>query len=152
MTLTAEKNPVRQSIVFIFGSYLNSYLEKQFQFEMETSLTRQHEEKMELLGNFYILKNRIEVNRFLGKHKELFGVLFETYMQIKNIFGENIVELSLKLENDPEEDYEGLFVTINTNLSPEEALDLLERFDDEWFLDRVSGEISSIFTVTVRAL
>ena len=104
------------------------------------------------LKQFYSFKNRMEISEFLSVHKELYEVLIETHGQITRIFKDNINELYLKLENDPEEDFEALFVIIKTNLSPSAALALLNRLDEEWFLDHVSGEIASIFTITVELM
>ncbi len=106
--------------------------------------------EIELLEVFYPFANPNEVRDFLWANKYLIKVLFEAHKQIKRVFGGNIVEVCLEWDRDPEEDFEGLFVIVKTSLSPEESLDLLDRFDEEWFLDNVSGEIGSMFTVTVR--
>jgi len=105
---------------------------------------------IELLESIYTFSTSNDVKRFLLSHDFLIDALFEAYRQIKSLFGENVVEVSLEYDRDPEEDFEGLFVVVKTNLSPEESLDLLDKFDEKWFLDNVSGEIGSIFTVTVR--
>lgn len=123
---------------------------RQFEEEYEYSLILKTIKDIELLENLYTFSNSIDVKRFLLKNKCLINILFEAYKQIKRIFNQNIVEICLEYDRDPEEDFEGLFVIIKTNLSPEESLNLLERFDEEWFLDNVSEEIGSIFTVTVR--
>ena len=77
-------------------------------------------------------------------------ILFEAGEQIRRIFGE-VVNLSLELHHDPEEDFEGLFIIIKTNLSPEESLDLLDKFDEEWWLD-VDASISKKLEVTVEPI
>lgn len=118
--------------------------------ETETSVFLKPQKDIELLEGMYTFKNPVEVKKFLWTHKYLIEILFEANRQIKRVFQENIVEVCLECDRDPEEDFEGLFVIVKTNLSPEESLDLLDRFDEEWFLDNVSGEISSIFNVTVR--
>ncbi len=120
------------------------------QFEEEYSLILKTIKDIELLENLYTFSNSIDVKRFMLKNECLINILFEAYKQIKRIFNQNIVEICLEYNRDPEEDFEGLFVIVKTNLSPEESLNLLERFDEEWFLDNVSEEIGSIFTVTVR--
>jgi len=102
------------------------------------------------LERLYTIENPFEVKSFLAAHPNLKDYLFETREQIERFFGDSALEICLKHDSDPEEDYEGLFVIIKTHLSSEEALDLLDKFDDEWFLDYVPPEVSSIFTVKVR--
>jgi len=102
------------------------------------------------LEHLYTIENPIEVKSFLAAHHNLIDYLFVTNEQIERFFGDNALEISLKHDSDPEEDYEGLFVTVKTNLPPEESLDLLDRFDDEWFLECVPPEVGSILTVGVR--
>ena len=96
------------------------------------------------------MEYRKEVAKFLKKHRHLYSILREAKEQIISIFGGDAIGVCLEYDRYPEEDFEGLFVIVKTNLSPEESLNLLDRFDEEWFLDNVSGEIGSIFTVTVR--
>jgi hypothetical protein len=101
------------------------------------------------LERLYTIENPFEVKSFLAAHPNLKDYLFETHEQIERFFGNSALEICLKHDSDPEEDYEGLFVIVETHLSPEEALDLLDKFDDEWFLDHVPPEVSSILTVGV---
>ncbi len=109
-----------------------------------------HVAKIALLKQIYNFTNPAEAERFLLAHDELIPYLLESDKHLKRVFGENIVDVCLECVSDPEEDYEGLFVTVKTNLSPEESLDLLDKFDDEWFLDYVPSEAISILTVDVR--
>ncbi|GFP27741.1 hypothetical protein HKBW3S43_00562 [Candidatus Hakubella thermalkaliphila] len=62
-----------------------------------------------------------------------------------------VVNIHLELHRDPDEDFEELFVVIETNLSPELSLDLLDRFDEEWFLD-IADKTEGKLNVTVRPL
>lgn len=121
------------------------------QSEEELSVFVRPLKDIELLGRFYTFNNSIEVKRFLLVHDHLINPLFEAYKHIKEIFGLG-VDVYLEIHRDPEEDFEGLFVVVKTNLSPEKSLDLLDKFDEEWFLDNVSNEIGSIFSVTVRSV
>ena len=102
------------------------------------------------LERLYTIENPFAVKSFLAAHPNLKDYLFETHEQIERFFGDSALEISLKHDSDPEEDYEGLFVIVKTHLSSEEALDFLDKFDFEWFLDQVPPEIISILTVTVR--
>lgn len=118
--------------------------------EEELSVFLRPTKDIELLESIYTFSTPNDVKRFLLSHDFLINTLFEAHKQIKRVFKENIVEVYLEYSRDPEEDFEGLFVTVKTNLSPEKSLDLLDRFDEEWFLDNVPSEIGSIFTVTGR--
>ena len=118
--------------------------------EEDFSPPQEHVEETALLKRIYHFTNPAEAERFLLAHGELIPYLFEIDKQIKRVFGESIVDVCLEHASDPEEDYEGLFVIVKTHLSPEEALDLLDKFDDEWFLDYVPPEIGSILTVGVE--
>ena len=71
-------------------------------------------------------------------------------MKIK-AFGEHIIEILLEYDKDPNENFDGLFVTIKTDLSPAESIDLLEKFDEEWWLG-IDFKIRSKITIMVRAL
>jgi len=118
--------------------------------EGDFSSPQEHVEWIALLKRIYHFTNPAEAERFLLEHDELIPYLLEADKHIKRVFGENIVDVCLEHASDPEEDYEGLFVTVKTNLSPEESLDLSDKFDDEWFLDYVPPEVGSILTVGVR--
>ena len=120
-------------------------------FNKESSVFLRSIENIELLEHFYCFDNPDEIKRFLLIHDYLIDCLFKTYGKIKKIFGENAVELCLELNRDPEEDFEGLFIIIKTNLSPEKSLDLLDEFDEEYWLD-ISDEIGNILEVMVRPL
>ena len=119
----------------------------------ETSVSFKPQKDIELLEGIYTFKNPPEIRIFLWTHIEgLIETLFSTYNQIKRVFGENMIGLYLEYDRDHEEKFEGLFAVIETNLSPEESLNLLDKFDEEWFLDNVSNEVGSIFNVMVRPL
>ncbi|MBT9159486.1 MAG: hypothetical protein AAGB97_01715 [Dehalococcoidia bacterium] len=88
-----------------------------------------------------------EIISFIIEH-ELLAVLLEAFWQIRRVFGNDIV-LELELHHDHEEDFEGLFIIIKTNLSPEDSLNLLDRLDEEWWL-YVDDDISNILEIMVR--
>jgi len=92
-----------------------------------------------------------KIEKFLLTHDYIIEYLFKAYNQIKRIFEENIIEIILEYYRDPEEDYEGLFVSIKTNLSPESSLDLLEKFDEEWWL-KVDFKIRSVMNIMVNTI
>jgi hypothetical protein len=110
----------------------------------------QRQNDADFLSSLYAFNNDSEIRKFLQRHDQLNQHLVEAHQQIKKIFRENAVQVCLEYANDPEEDFEGLFAIVKTDLSPERALDLLDRLDDEWFLEHVSPEIGNWFAVKVR--
>jgi hypothetical protein len=112
----------------------------------------QRQNDADFLSSLYEFNNDSEIRKFLQRHDQLSEHLVEAHLQIKKNFRENAVQVCLEYVNDPEEDFEGLFVIVKTDLSPERSLDLLDRFDDEWFLDHVTNEIGNLFAITVRPL
>jgi hypothetical protein len=69
---------------------------------------------------------------------------------IRRLFGsETVIFLSLVV--DPEdEDFEELFISIVSDKPTDEALNLLDRFDEEWFVD-VLPQTKNLLNVTVEA-
>lgn len=114
------------------------------EFKQETSLSS----ILMNLEKFYILENTEEIVEFIGTHTFLVSMLFEAPKRIKNIFSESI-EMYLELHKDPEEDFEGLFIIIKTNLTPKVSLDLLDKFDEKWWLS-VDSNIRNLLEVMVR--
>lgn len=106
----------------------------------------------DFLSSLYAFNNDDEIRKFLQKHNELSSYLVEAHRQIKKIFQENALQVCLEYAHDHEEDFDGLFAIVKTDVSPERSLDLLDRLDDEWFLDHVSPEIGKWFAVKVRPL
>ena len=96
----------------------------------------------------YTFSNPDEVKRFVLMHDYFIGPLFEVRKHVEKVFGTG-VEVCLEVDRDPEEDFEGLSAIVKTNLSPESSLDLLDKFDEEWWLD-VDSEIRMTLTIMVR--
>jgi len=118
-------------------------------YKKETSVFLKKLNDINLLESLYIFKNPEEIKKFLLVYDYLIDYLFEAYHQIRGIFEENLIEICLEYDRDSEEDFEGLFVTIKTNLSPEPSLNLLEKLDEEWWL-KVDFKIRSVITIMVR--
>jgi hypothetical protein len=72
---------------------------------------------------------------FLQQNEFLIPLIIEALDQIEKIFG--YTETVLKLESDPEEDHQELFLYITTDLEPYDALKLLNELDDIWWLDNI---------------
>ena len=93
------------------------------------------ESKIEFLQEFYIFNDPIEIRKFLFSNDYLFDTLYEAHHELKRIFGESVINIHLEFQKDPDEMVEQLFVIVKTNRSPEESLSLLDKFDQEWWLD-----------------
>ena len=91
---------------------------------------------------------RKEIKNFLEKKKYLYPILKEMRDKIFSIFGKE-VRLCLELQRDPEEDFEKLFIIVKTNLSPNQSLDLLDKFDEECWLD-VDDKIRKALEVDIE--
>lgn len=104
------------------------------------------------LSQFYAFSDahsKAEVMQFIKDHLFLLNTLLEAPRHILSIFGRDVL-LYLELNRDHEEDFEGLFIIIKTNLSPEDSLNLLDRLDEKWWL-YVDDDISNILEIMVRS-
>jgi hypothetical protein len=99
---------------------------------------------IQTLEQKYTFRNRNEVIGFLENHPFLVSILIEAYEKIAKYFNE-YPQIVLKVIIDPEvPDDRQLVASIKTRLSPEEALEKLDSFDSEWWLqsiDRARGEL-----------
>ncbi len=110
--------------------------------ETNSKITYEVGQMAQIIDLLYTFRNRPEVEQFLQEHEFLLPLLVDAYPVIEKHFGPN-PEVVLEVVAEPEsvDDLE-LVAFIRTNLSPDQALDKLHRFDDEWFLgvlDRTQG-------------
>jgi len=88
-----------------------------------------------LIEQLYILRRRAEVIGFIKAYPFLAPLLLEAYGKIAEYFGPR-TDVVLEVVSDPEAaNHRELFILVRTGLTPSEALTLLERFDQEWWLD-----------------
>ena len=79
--------------------------------------------------------NDSNLAEFLGEHPDLFGLLHEARGKIREYFGSDAkVQLDLTADPDDRSSHE-LFVRIISKLRTKEALHILDRLDEEWWLD-----------------
>ena len=75
------------------------------------------ETKIKLLdAEYYILVNPQEIKEFLFAHEHLFDFLFEAKNRILEYFEHSVESIHLELQQDPEEDFEELFIIIRSYL------------------------------------
>lgn len=133
-------------VVSVPGSAaLSEPLEKELIWrESGASIVRFWDREVQMLEELYVFRKRMEVLRFLDVHPFLVLLLLEAYTKIGKHFGP-YPQVFLEVVSDPEAtDDRKLFAFIGTRLSPDEALDSLERFDEEWWLgtlDEAQGEL-----------
>ncbi|MBD2388103.1 hypothetical protein [Cylindrospermum sp. FACHB-282] len=91
------------------------------------------------ISQIYTIEDTFVVGRFLHKHSTLIDVLLEAHPQIRKYFP--LEKLRLKLYVDPESpQWEKLVLSIcATPESVDEALNKLDEFDQEWWIDASLG-------------
>ena len=76
------------------------------------------------------------VKEYILKNPNLAGLLLEAYSELSRFFGSNpTVKLAVTI--DPEEGFRELFAYVKTTAPVEDAIDKLDAFDAEWFLDNL---------------
>lgn len=103
---------------------------------------------LEQLVKTYTLVNGQQILKFLDRHPHLGQILLDATHAIHTLFGEQ-VQLKLEVHRDPEEDWEELFIVIQTPKQPAEALQLLDRLDEAW-LASAEQQASYLLNVTVE--
>jgi hypothetical protein len=101
------------------------------------------------LQRCYYFTNLEEIEKFLLKHDYLIEYLLQICDQVKRIFKKNLLEVDLEYDRDSEEDFEGLFVRIKTNLLPNLSLELLRKFD-QWWLG-INFKVRSVITIMTES-
>jgi hypothetical protein len=93
-----------------------------------------YEARIAKLGSIYTFRNSDEVIEFLINNK-IFSVLWEAWPVLQEFFGSDI-SVALEVVNDPETTHtKQLFGYISAmSLSPDEAFERLNAFDEAWFL------------------
>ncbi|HEY9848337.1 MAG TPA: hypothetical protein V6D28_02675 [Leptolyngbyaceae cyanobacterium] len=86
------------------------------------------------LQELYAFREPAKILHFLDKLPFLVPVLLEVPNKIGQYFRN--YQLFLEVVNDPEIiDYQQLFILISTNISTDEAMDKLDRLENDWWLN-----------------
>lgn len=95
-------------------------------------------------------REKTEVTTFVLRHEHVIEPLIEAHTHIRHVFGDD-VSVSLEIYRDPQEEFEGLFIIVKTDLSTDESVDesitLLNKFyDHEWWLsiDRATSRLVGV--------
>lgn len=107
-------------------------------------------EKIEAINKSFDLINSEEVNEYLMDNPFIVEVLLSGLKKINEIFG-NDIKIELEIIIDPEaiKKTSILFAYIITTLSPEIVLNLLDRFDAEWYIEQ-SNDVLEILNFSIK--
>jgi len=86
------------------------------------------------LESLFTFRERAKVMSFLERNFFLTPLLLQAHDKITEFFGSSRVALEVSTDHDDGNSQE-LWVRIETNSAPEDALSILTRFDEEWWLD-----------------
>lgn len=105
--------------------------------QIARSQTKTIGEKFDSVSQKYEITEAEGVKNFLSKNRPLILLLEEIPNKIYQYFGNN-ERLSLKISYEPDFPQSSeLWVYILTELSAKEALPILEKFDEEWWLENM---------------
>jgi hypothetical protein len=115
----------------VFDSIINDALTRASQGAQWDSLRT---DILSRLESAYVFRDEARVRLFLGKNAFLAPLLLQASSKIIDYFGASL-PIALDVSVDPENgEYQELWVRIQTHLAPEDALPVLTRFDEEWWL------------------
>lgn len=111
---------------------------------IDTASVSKKEPKSVALEKLYTYRRPKEVKEFLAAHPFLEPLLVEAYNKLDDYFGPQ-PDVVLEVVTDPEAiDDRELFAFIRTSLPSHEALEKLDQFDENWWLDagdQVDGKL-----------
>lgn len=96
-----------------------------------SSRVRAAEADQRMLERFYHLRDSTEILRFLSKEKPLFPYLLRMYPALWRHFGTRRIYLEVVADPEFEDERLGAFVAVD--YAADEALELLGKFDEEWW-------------------
>ena len=118
---------------------------------MTDLLQQKIDKNYKVLERISTFRRPAEVRRFLETHFFLFDLIPEALSRARRIFGPN-TKVELEVVKDPEGDNpEILFAYIVTSLPVNDALGLIDKLDDEWFLDQ-SDKVQDTFNLNLKIL
>jgi len=82
---------------------------------------------MTVFNNMYKLRKANEIRAFLSDNDYLIPLVSDAYSHLQKYFPGSTVFMEVERGD--------LLISVRTNLSPENAIKELDKFDDEWWLD-----------------
>lgn len=104
---------------------------------------------LQQLEHVYSFRNEKSIATFLQQHPHIIALLLDAYPYIEKHFGAQS-QVFLEACIDPELAQEQLLTSIVTTRSVDEALTLLDHFDDDWFLPHLD-HIENLITIQLEA-
>jgi hypothetical protein len=116
--------------------------------EGETSVTvRAAQADLDAIHESFVIRNASEVRRFIADRPELVSLIVEALSVIRDYFPESTAVLDLLA--DRESDRVGVEMSLQTSKTPNVALAMLERFDEDWWLANMT-RAHSLLTVSLE--
>lgn len=106
--------------------------------QIAKSRAKEQDERISSTIKNYNISNIDDVKKFIEKHTFLIALLAQIPERVSNFFG-SVQGLDLRLILDTE--FKGsseLSIRILTNLRAKDAMDILDKFDEEWWLDNIT--------------
>ncbi|MFC1544871.1 hypothetical protein ACFL4X_01765 [Gemmatimonadota bacterium] len=119
-------------------SLYHTPVESSFKFYISFLCTVSEKRSIDNIKQKFYVENELDVVSYLQDKEYLYDALDDLNEIIAETFGDKTDKLSIEYKKDPEENDEGLVVYIYPAVKPEEALELLDLFDEKWF--EVAGE------------
>lgn len=94
-----------------------------------------------MLRDYYNMGGEPDIRRCLEGNDNLVPLLYDIHKRMQKYFPNSPLSMRV-LQND-------LIVSVGTTFNPEEAMDRLDRFDDDWWLDK-SLALDSSTSIYVR--
>ena len=140
----------RASVENIFRTILKGH--QYMHYEVSTISTRGRDElknraAIAMLEREYHFVGRV-VQEYVLRNQHLIEPLIEIKNRLEKYFGEG-VNLYLEYVQEPEEEFESLFISILCRSEPKEAVELLTRFYHDWWLE-VNFEIRKHIGFTLK--
>lgn len=89
---------------------------------------------IDILKTLYSIKDIASVQKFIDKHFTLYKLLQEVQDKIKDVFGKDIKGIHLEYFSDPEEDFQFIYIKIDTDLSIDNEFRLMDKFLENYWL------------------
>ncbi len=90
---------------------------------------------MEHLQELYQIEHADSVFSFLEDYPHLEPILTDAHEHLVKHFGNKLDSIHLSFEDDEETEEEYLLVLVRSNAAPKDALKIMDKFDDDWWLD-----------------
>jgi hypothetical protein len=105
--------------------------------QIAKSQSKETNEKVNFLSQKYEIKKTDEVKSFISKNRFLISLLEEIPNKIFQYFG-NEQKFALEVFYEPDFPQSSeLWVSVLTELSAEEARSIMDKFDEDWWLDNI---------------